>query len=247
MPGTNTISSTIETVSEQFEWKFNPDNPCEPLPEDENDDGEFNFYNHGGFKNWNSGDSWLEGWAEFWSCVLQREMGLDESQDGCQYPNPIPTDEPIDIEVNIKVWDRIPTTSFGIPIPGVSANIPCIDIMPDEWCEFRELEEFAVASLLWDLYDPKSTLDKDDVDLSLGDLWRIIGNPTENNDLSDMKDVYDAFRDALVGLSNEDGSPVTRTTLDQIFVNHGFFEDINNNQEHETGEQIGWAGAFNRR
>lgn len=231
MPG------TLEKIGNQYEEFEDSNNNCdydsgEKLTENEytNENGIYDFGNHRGFSNWNSGDSWVEGWAEFWPCVLVAER-TSKGRNICFYKwlNGLTS-----MEYNWLVWS-------GTPGPADNPDDPAGDTRVSR-------EELAVASLLWDLYDPISHSDNDDVDLSLDNLWRIIGRPTENNDLSDMKYVYDAFKDALPTLSNEDdGRPITQTSLDQIFVNHGFFEDLNGNQKHDTGEQIGWAGSYNRR
>jgi hypothetical protein len=34
--------------------------------------------NHGGYANHCTGDSWVEGWAEFWPCALARSLGIPE-------------------------------------------------------------------------------------------------------------------------------------------------------------------------
>ena len=169
-------------------------------------------YNHEGYDNPSTDDSWAEGWAEFWPCVLWGALG---------YPNPHlyhwPA-VPISFEENWLVWD------YQGP---------------------RSREEFAVASLLWDLYDPKSVNDSDPVDLSLDSLWDTIGATTTENDLTDMRDVYNALWQA--DLYNEDGSPVNLSQIDQVFIAHGFYADGNGNDEWDPGEEVGWGGQPGRR
>ncbi|MCC6170361.1 MAG: PD40 domain-containing protein [Caldilineaceae bacterium] len=174
--------------------------------------------NHGGFSNPTSSDSWAEGWAEFWSCVLWDSLG---------YPDPhlyrwkqaVPS-----FEDNWEVWDKL--------IFNIKSDIG------------QSMEEYAVASLLWDMYDPKESQDNDNIDLSLKALWNVIGHTTPENDLSDMRDVYLAFRQA--SLINEDGSPVEVADIDQIFISHGFYADTDNHR-WESGEEVGWAGKDARR
>jgi hypothetical protein len=169
------MPATLRTIRSDYEeWT---DESCKKVSQDKNGDGEINFVNHGGFKNWYSGDSWLEGWAEFWSCALAQRT--TQSQGPCRYEL---WGSEYNLEDNWKVWDHTSSGRlFGKCVPGLA-------------CNEQEQEELAVASLLWDLNDPKDTSDQDNVDLSLDSIWQIIGTPSINNDLSDMRDVCLAQR-----------------------------------------------------
>lgn len=168
-------------------------------------------YNHVGFPdNPTTDDSWTEGWAEFWSCVLWDSLG---------FPNPQLyrlNDGAISLELNWQVWDGYPGASR---------------------------EEFAVASLLWDLYDPKVSNDVDNVDLSLATLWHVLGQATTDNALSNMRDVYLVLTEA--DLTNEDGTTVSKSAIDSLFVVHGFFAD-DGNHLWNPGEEPGWGGRVGR-
>ena len=102
-------------------------------------------------------------------------------------------------------------------------------------------EEFAVASLLWDLYDPKRTDDRDNIDLSATDIWAVLGHTRQDNNLSDIRDVYTALLQA--DLKNEDGTDVAAADIDQVFVAHGFYADRDGDQTRDAGEEVGWGGA----
>jgi internalin A len=52
--------------------------------------------NHDGYYNHCTGDSWLEGWANFWACALKRSLGADDWY--CIW-------EDTSLEVNWQVWD----------------------------------------------------------------------------------------------------------------------------------------------
>ena len=105
-------------------------------------------------------------------------------------------------------------------------------------------EEFAVASLLWDLYDDHVdsyslwglTLD-DRIDLTLDQLWKRINAPN----IQDMKDVYDALSDLNIDNDNDGIGDI-----DEIFIAHGFFADTNpSNKQYDKGEEVGRA-AYDR-
>jgi photosystem II stability/assembly factor-like uncharacterized protein len=167
--------------------------------------------NHRGYNNTTTQDSWAEGWATFWPCVLWDVLG---------FPRPYIyrlSSSGVSVEYNYQVWD-------------IKSGPP--------------REDLSVASLLWDLYDPVEDNDADHVDLSLQSLWAVIG--FENvNDLTDMRDVYNAFQQTP--LFNENGTSVTKEDIDEIFVSHGFFADVDEDQEWDSGEEVGWGGRTSRR
>ncbi len=100
-------------------------------------------------------------------------------------------------------------------------------------------EEFAVASLLWDLYDSHEDsyalwgkiLD-DKIDLTLDDLWARLDRAT----IRDVKDLYDALSD-LQGDSDNDGI----RDVDELFIMHGFFVDKAPFKQYDPGEEVGRA------
>jgi hypothetical protein len=178
--------------------------------------------NHGGYENSNTKDSWTEGWATFWPLVLADTLPLDQR----------PYDDPYmyngtSLEMNWKAWYEQ---------DGAGGQV-------------LQREDRAVASLLWDLYDGNSDCGNltwvyrdvdhcDYVDLSLAQIWGVIGN-TSINALRDMKDVYDAFAAKGHGQGDQDGDGMD--DLDEIFVLHGFFADTNDNGIYNPGEEIGRA------
>ncbi len=100
-------------------------------------------------------------------------------------------------------------------------------------------EEFAVASLLWDLYDShedsyalwgKSLDDK--IDLTLDDLWARLDKAT----IRDMKDIYDALSDLQSDLDHDGIRDV-----DELFILHGFFVDQAPFKRYDPGEEVGRA------
>jgi len=177
--------------------------------------------NHGGWQNCSTADSWAEGWAEFWSAVLWDRLGwplpeLYRIGNSQLYAA-------ISLEYDWQAWDR-----------------GCEQV----WCPSRE--EFAVASLLWDLYDPVDQggipIVDDYVEVPRDELWRILGqNPAA---LNDMKDVYDALKAVQVG-NGYHGGICGLNDLDMIFVRHGFYFDANyagsGPHSYDCGEEIGRA------
>jgi len=152
--------------------------------------------NHRGYTNHCTVDSWVEGWAEFWPCVLWDTLG---------YPGPHlyrAHNTWTDFEYNWRAWEYQGSLSR---------------------------EEFAVASLLWDLYDPLDSADNDYIDLTASQIWSVIGNKT-HNDLSDIKDVYDTF--VAAGMSGGDSDGDGLSDLDELFVAHGIFADTDGNHSH---------------
>jgi len=186
--------------------------------------------NHGGYANTYTVDSWVEGWAEFWPCVLWDDLGLEAPylyrMAGLGH---IPLVDwwlvggPVNFEENWKAWDEQNGSSR---------------------------EEFAVASLLWDLYDPVDVSDRewepiwewyhDHLQLSTHQIWQVVAN----DNLQDMKDVYDALRSAGIGTDDPDEDGVD--SLDELFIMHGFFADTNGNRHHDEGEEIGRAADQSR-
>lgn len=158
--------------------------------------------NHDGFVNSSSSDSWVEGWAEFWTTQLKDHLGEDDPH---LY---VFGNKPLNLETN---WEA-PSHSRG------------------------ELEEFAVASLLWDLVDGIDTrrIENDPIEIELETLWDIIGTKK----LIDMKDVYDELKYNKIGVEDTDSDGLT--DLDEVFVEHGFFVDTGNTA-YDAGEEIGRA------
>ncbi len=202
---------------------------------------------HLGIMNTTSTDSWVEGWAEFLPAVMLASRHFSEAEN---YPDP-------------------PTYRFGSEM-GIS-----LEANWESWGQYfigQQVlrEDIAVAALLWDIYDPKSKEDRrpdtivpapfpslsdpwDNVEVNLRDLWNIIDvkRGTYSNGYSygylHVSDFHAGFLDAVRnGLKNRDGTPVTKTDVDMLFVLHGFFGDKNGNQKWDNGEVPGWAGKDGR-
>jgi len=170
--------------------------------------------NHGGFfNNHCTGDSWVEGYAEYWPCAVKTWLGEPNAD-------------------RFSIFGSLDTQRTA-----------------------RNDEEFAVAGVLWDLTDPKGENGEDNIRVSFGTLWQIIGrSPVDQSGDGevDMFDVYDALVGSLVGEPNvtdtgqNDGTTISLDDIDQLFVSHGFFADVNDNLIRDGGEEIGRAADQQR-
>ncbi len=184
---------------------------------DSNDDGVFNLttenytsnrdINHWGYMNPSTTDSWIEGFAEFYSLLVSSVYGEDSRP-----------------ELYIRVNLEEPHRAWGL------------------------YEEFAVASLLWDLVDSGSDTyvewvyrNNSLVDVVIGDhicipvktLWNmfIASNITTVKDLYDMLTPYNVDSDG-----NGFGD------VNELFILHGFFRDTKHFQVYDIGEEVGVSG-----
>ncbi len=107
-------------------------------------------------------------------------------------------------------------------------------------------EEFAVASLLWDMYDSNND-NGDSLTMSVENIWSVL--KVQRNDFYDY---YVAFKEA---------NPSKADEIDKLFIEHGFFIDTtegnslrddfegfrdgNNNGRYDVGEFFFDLGCFN--
>ena len=119
--------------------------------------------------------------------------------------------------------------------PDVYAGFGSLETDYLAWINRGYDEEFAVAGVLWDLYDPKND---DDVDLTLDQVFNTL-RPYRK----DFTEVHKAFIKKFPGLKDE---------INEIFKKHGFFidktkgsgnwsieepfRDANGNKRYELGE-----------
>ena len=172
--------------------------------------------NHDGFLNPNTADSYTEGFAEFMALAMSDRYGDTNPADGTGTKSEI-------------------YASFG-----------SLDNNYRPWDSRGYLEEFAVASLLWDLYD--SNNDKDDsLTMSIDDIWAVL-----KVNRADFSEYYLAFRQA---------NSKKAADIDKLFIEHGFFadttegnkqrdrfegfKDANNNRRYDLGEFYFDLGCLN--
>jgi len=168
-------------------------------------------YHAGYWANSSTTAGWTEGFAEFMSCQIDNQLFP-----GAAFPL-----------LPMMVGGMLP------PYPsswyGGWGNPRWWDL---EWqtnirAPGRLSEEFALASLLWDLEDGPP--DDDPVNLTLAQVWNILNSQPMN----DMVDIYNAFLGS--GLVNP-------ASLDNIFIAHGVFDDLNGNFMRDFGEAVGFSG-----
>lgn len=145
------------------------------------------------------------------------------------------------------------------PYPYLYYNAVGFEMNWKAWSSYQDIEreDYAVASLLWDLYDSNSDCGNlttvmrdidhcDYVDLSTSQIWQVIGYTTTNQ-LRDMRDVYRAFGAYITNtVGHRDQDTDGMTDLDEVFVLHGFFADTNDNGIYNQGEEIGRAADGDR-
>ncbi|MBN1813656.1 MAG: SUMF1/EgtB/PvdO family nonheme iron enzyme [Anaerolineae bacterium] len=189
--------------------------------------------NHAGYLNLSTSDSWAEGWAEAWATILQDHLGYPDAETPYLYCWGL--FERSSFEVNYRVWHNFKTKSPFI-------------------CENRKgsWEEFAVASLIWDLYDPSNPSDissdalgtyEDRIDLTIQQLWNALTSQ-DINSLDNIRDLYESLTAQGIGAADSDNDG--ETDLDELFIMHGFFAD-DDDHAYEEGEQVGWGGKPLRR
>jgi hypothetical protein len=106
-----------------------------------------------------------------------------------------------------------------------------------------EQEEWRVASLLWDLMDDDPTRagteQMDHVAMGRSRLWAVLDGA---EDLSDVRSLYEAVKaDAGEPLPGPNDQP---TTIDLVFVAHGFYSENNGQARWQQGEPIGYADGY---
>ncbi|OIO98778.1 MAG: hypothetical protein AUK03_00765 [Anaerolineae bacterium CG2_30_64_16] len=184
---------------------------------------------HVGYVNASTTDSWAEGFAEFYSMLVNREVAQDGTLPQVYHWSGGATN----LEANVLSW-RFRETSW---------------------------EEWAVASLLWDLLDPVDERDmtvltaagsnglpiigmvRDHVQVDLPSLWSDLTAQVAGayHHILTIKQLYDVLK--ARGVGQEPLGPGGMTALDELFVAHGFFTDTGPHQfYYDAGEAVGSSG-----
>jgi len=195
--------------------------------------------NHGGFANPSTSDSWAEGFAEFYSMMVEREIVAQPDQRPELYRM---AGFEVSLETNFRAWWKVSAKDVAIP-----------------------LEEFALAGLLLDLVDP---IDADDasrkggtpyadcVEISLEQLWLLLSRnwegdvgkspaaPADYGYVFDVKHLYDVLKRENVGFHHSRGRDYD--DLDELFIAHGFFADWDLDGAYDAGEDVGRAAEPDR-
>jgi Tol biopolymer transport system component len=117
---------------------------------------------------------------------------------------------------------------------------------------FDPAEEFAVASLLWDLYDGKNPQDEDNIQINAKDIWNTVVPYLDNppgeweTQIRTVRDLYNVLKDSVNKGTLKD---VSIADLDQVFIAHGFYAErdiIHLFSKHDNDEEVGWGGKEGR-
>ncbi len=128
--------------------------------------------------------------------------------------------------------------------------------------QVKDDEEFAVASILWDLYDPQSSsqIDKDHIELSRDTIWKVLSSKHTFSDgqtrfIHSTRDLYEAFKklndsqfdkkytDAYA--PHDDAWMDQAGALEKIFIAHGAYFDKNANGKWDPDEEVGYTQMKN--
>ncbi len=209
--------------------------------------------NHFGLANSNSIDSFLEGFAEVTSLFILRQMkakgtccsDFSADKNGIYGLGGGQTD----LE-NGKF--KSDTASFGyFDAGGIFHNVDrkdvrCVggklkDTHGNDVIMHNSNEEFSVAGLLLDLLDGGSWYDemknnviihgKDDDGFTFSN-WRDLFCLMKDKNIKTIKELYDALRDKFK-------DDETRKKIDNIFIDHGFFQDKNFDGVRDAQEKVG--------
>jgi hypothetical protein len=184
--------------------------------------------NHDGWKNPASDDSYAEAFAEFMS-LMETDYYLSE------YPRLTPT--------SVYYY-------FG-------NNAPIAENFEKNLNVTHWPEEFAIAGILWDLYDPVpayAKIDKDHIQLSRGTMFSVLNSTHTFSDgktrfIQNTRDLYEAFAalpdpqltkkyvDAYPRFN--DGWMDNATALEKVFITHYAYFDTNQNGHWDAGEPVG--------
>jgi hypothetical protein len=150
----------------------------------------------------------------------------------------------IAMAISDKYGDSNPAD--GVTKPEIYASFGSLENNYRPWDSRGYLEEFAVASLLWDLYDSNNE-EGDSITMSLENIWSVL--KVQRNDFYDY---YLAFKQA---------NPSKTADIDRLFIEHGFFADTtegngvldsfegfidaNKNNAYDIGEHFFDLGCLN--
>lgn len=180
--------------------------------------------NHDGYDNAYTTDSWVEGFAEYYSLLVGQEIA--------RLPNPsryTVGGAPIDLEFNYLAWN-----GEEYAIAGLLWDLQ--DPVAETDATFLGMRVFS-----------------DHIGLGVQTLWSLLSRdwgdtvrrsphaPPGYGYIFDVKHLYDVLESAGIGAAIPPGTSMS--ALDQLFVAHGLFDDANGNRRFEEGEEIGRVGT----
>jgi len=179
----------------------------------------FDGTNHGGLNNPTTADSFTEGIASFLAVLISREM-----------------DDPTPRNSNSKyrAWGNGVDLdgNFRYDDPNAAGAKPQKRMPAEEWL---------IASILWDLYDPIKRGTPDMIDMTGRELWKQLNVARNTN--------FFKFYETLSLLGGLDNYP-TKQQLDNRMLAAGVYVDSNGNGKFDGGETIGktsWNSTYPNR
>ena len=175
---------------------------------------------HAGYFANSQSSEWgfIEGWAEF--CALQMKKQYYGISDG-RYPA---LNTLLSLELNYRLQgDYMYDSTRSNPVGQKFA------------------EELAIAGIMLDLHDSASDYGSDDdsVSMPLSDIWAAVSGTADFQDGQGSRHVHtvaDFYRYLIAA------NPSLKDGIDEIFIKHGAFQDLNKNGRWDSGEPIGYSG-----
>lgn len=178
---------------------------------------------HGGFANPSTRASWVEGWAEFWPCVMRQSPQYQIDDKDWVFKGKVLVSGSVSIEQNWQAWD---------------------------YSGMTPREEFAVAGVLWDLYDGTDE-SGDSIQLPVSSIWSIL---TQSNPIT-ITNVSELYR-VLTKVETRRAHQLRIDQLNSIFISHGFYAEtvwelpgngiyvLLGKYRRYNGEEVGWGGRW---
>jgi len=200
-----------------------------PSHEELQPDGQLDWIdeNHDGFKNHCSSDSYTEAFAEFMPLFMQIEYGTET--------------------LGAQTWGYAPTYWYTV---GNTVMLYEVNY------ERADDEEYAIAGILYDLWDGIDAKDHDVIDLEFDDIMEILmwdhtlttfyqynsqTGKTEliesqgissNRHIHYVTDIYDYLSREL------ETYEITQSQLDDLFINHGFYVASAKSGKYTIGDKV---------
>jgi len=126
-------------------------------------------------------------------------------------------------EAFAEFWPNILSLELDGDAQHIYGNTWNMELDYNPWTKEGTNEEFAMSTLLWDMFDPNE--DKGEkLSVPYTDLWNVLMSQCRLG----FKDIYDALKAKWPAKSGE---------IDELFVAHGIFKDTNpGNGKYDNGE-----------
>lgn len=175
--------------------------------------------NHAGYKNSHSTDSWVEGFAEFYSLLVGQEIA--------RAPRPMYTvsGTPLDMETNYLAW-----RNEEFAVAGLLWDL-------QDPADARDTTRLGGQSY------------PDMIAVDYRALWEVLTRdwgstvghspaaPADYGHIFDVKQLYDVLIEVDIGATVLPGRELSE--LEALFIAHGLFADVNDNARYDPDEQIG--------